>query len=56
MCWWMSGELGRPEPYYFWFYFVALNAPWILVPARELLSLPPPHCLVNDLTFYIYLL
>ncbi|KAG0123499.1 Emopamil-binding protein [Tuber indicum] len=24
---------SRPEPYYFWFYFVGFNAPWIIIPA-----------------------
>ena len=25
----------RPEPYYFWFYFVFMNSFWLIVPARE---------------------
>jgi cholestenol delta-isomerase len=25
----------RPEPYYFWFYFVFMNAFWLVVPARR---------------------
>ena len=25
----------RPEPYYFWFYFVFMNAFWIIVPGCE---------------------
>lgn len=25
----------RPEPYYFWIYFVLMNLPWIVVPASE---------------------
>lgn len=24
---------SRPEPFYFWFYFVGMNAFWIVVPA-----------------------
>jgi cholestenol delta-isomerase len=23
---------SRPEAYYFWFYFVGMNAPWIIIP------------------------
>jgi cholestenol delta-isomerase len=33
---WMSGvSHSRPEPLYFWGYFVGMNAPWIIVPACE---------------------
>jgi cholestenol delta-isomerase len=24
---------SRPESFYFWFYFVGMNAPWIIIPA-----------------------
>ncbi len=27
---------SRPEPLYFWVYFVAFNAPWIIIPAGML--------------------
>lgn len=26
---------SRPEPYYFWFYFMFLNLIWVFVPGRE---------------------
>jgi len=31
-----NGYAGRPEPYYFWLYFVGFNAPWIIIPTSEL--------------------
>jgi cholestenol delta-isomerase len=30
--WRAFGAHSRPEPLYFWFYFVAINAVWIVVP------------------------
>jgi len=26
---------SRPEPLYFWGYYVGMNAPWVVVPASE---------------------
>ena len=33
---------SRPEPYYFWFYFVSLNGIWLLVPGSELINRVAP--------------
>lgn len=31
---------SRPEAFYFWFYFVFMNAIWIVIPGSELLCVP----------------
>jgi cholestenol delta-isomerase len=30
--WFTGASHSRPEPLYFWVYFVGFNAPWIIVP------------------------
>lgn len=45
----------RPEPYYFWFYFVFMNAFWLVIPACEFpyseieLDLIPEACLYSSI-------
>ncbi|KUJ10227.1 Emopamil-binding protein, partial [Mollisia scopiformis] len=34
----ISKQYYRPEPYYFWVYFVCFNLPWLVVPAMCLYS------------------
>lgn len=33
---------SRPEPIYFWLYFVGFNMPWVIVPSSKLGRVPIP--------------
>ena len=42
MCeFWFAGRShSRPEPLYFWVYYVGFNLPWAVVPACEFFFVP----------------
>jgi cholestenol delta-isomerase len=33
--WWHGVTYSRPEPVYYWLYYVGFNAPWVFVPSGE---------------------